>query len=409
MSGKTFRNILTLTSQFAFCGLPIRLDSYVGCSFKCHYCFAWHRGGATAIQKIRAAHPRALERVFEWTFDRPREKAGIVGQFLWRRVPIHFGGMSDPFQPAENHFGVSRSFLGTLARYEYPVVLSTKSLLVSSVSMLPALQAMKHLVVQFSLCSTQDDIAAKYDGSAPAPSRILRTIELLSKAGIPVTVRWQPFIPGASENPQEFVERVVSAGALHVGLEHLKVPVEGKSGLALELQHSSGVDFGTVYRRMSAMRDGRELVLRPIDKIEVSLEARSACRTRGITFGAADNEIQYLSDTNCCCSGVDQFPGFENWFKHQVGFAVRKCIGKPITYQSIAHEWAPAGSIDRFLNSRTRLAARTGVEGTLRNHLRHRWNTLGAPGNPRSFLGVVSTERRTSAGNLVYEWSHRST
>src|SRR5689334_25189631 len=110
-----------------------------------------------------------------------------------------------------------------------------------------------------------------------------------------------------------------------------------------------------------------------------------------MTFGAADNEFQYLSDTECCCSGVDQFPGFGNWSKHQIGHAIRKCRNQPIVYDSITPEWSPEGSIDRYLNSRCRLSNQTMSLGTLRDHVRRRWNNPTATGSPSSFYGISPT------------------
>jgi hypothetical protein len=126
-----------------------------------------------------------------------------------------------------------------------------------------------------------------------------------------------------------------------------------------------------------------------------------------MTFGAADNEFQYLSDTSCCCSGVDQFSGFENWFRHQIGFAVRQSKGKQVSIESIANEWVPSGSIDRYLNSHSRLSRQTGVSGTVDNHIRARWSRPDAPGSPTSFFGVFpvqSKQERSPTGQLLYDW-----
>src|SRR5438270_3698567 len=85
---------LSLTSQFFFCGLPLRLDSYRGCAFQCSFCYARYRGGNTPDDSIVPADPKTLERVFQRTF-REEQPPGVIGQFLRRSVPIHFGGMSD--------------------------------------------------------------------------------------------------------------------------------------------------------------------------------------------------------------------------------------------------------------------------------------------------------------------------
>lgn len=261
-----------------------------------------------------------------------------------------------------------------------------------------------HVVVQFSFCSTRDSTAAKFEPHSPPPSELLETMLTLSKAGIKVTCRWQPFIPGFSEDAEEFASRVSSSGCRHVGLEHLKIPVERNHPLWHDLIKASKRDFHFDFKSIQAPRDGREYVLPARAKLPAIVETSKAVRSRQMTFGAADNEFQYMSDTGCCCSGVDQFPGFENWFRHQIGYAVRKCRGKRITYDSISKEWTPAGSIDRFLNSRSRLSSRSKHAGSVRDHVLNRWNIAGAPGCPISFYGVVATPELTSCGNKVYAW-----
>ena len=329
----------------------------------------------------------------------------MIGQFLRRRVPVHFGGMSDPFQPAELRHEVTASFLETLAKYRYPTVLSTRGALVSSAPYIAVLQRVRNVVVQFSICSTRDEVAKKFEPWANSPSELLRAMETLSKNGVFVTCRWQPYIPGMSETAEEFVSRIASAGGRHVALEHLKVPVERNHPLWFQLNHAAGLDFHAVYQRLNALHDGREYVLPPAVKLPVVMETAREVRARGMTFGAADNEFQYLSDTDCCCSGVDQFPGFENWFRHQIGYAIRKCRGKRITLASVSGEWTPEGSIDRFLNSRSRLSKRSKSSGSVTEHVRARWNNPAAPGNPLSFYGIVRTPEVTSAGNKVYAWN----
>jgi len=407
MAQPLFTNPLTLTSQFSFCGLPLRLDSYAGCAFRCTFCFARFRGGNSFGDIVRPADAAALDRMFGRVFESDGLRPAIIGQFLKHRVPVHFGGMSDPFQPAELRHRVTASFLRTLARYEYPTVLSTRSKLVASERYIALLKRIGRVVVQFSFCSTRDRVAAKFEPYSASPSELLKTMSILSSNKIRVTCRWQPYIPGISEPAEEFASRVSSTGCHHVALEHLKIPVERNHPLWGDLIQAAGRDFHSEYKSMKAPRDGREYVLPPHDKLPAILETARAVRARRMTFGAADNEFQYMSDTGCCCSGVDQFPGFENWFKHQIGCAIRKCMGKRITYDSVSREWTPIGSIDRFLNSRSRLSKRTEFAGSVRDHLRVRWNNAKSPGSPASFYGVVASSQFTSSGNKIYIWDDK--
>src|SRR5262249_17574298 len=214
--------------------------------------------------------------------------------------------------------------LKTLIRYQYPTVLSTRSALVSRPPYIDLLKDLKPAVVQFSFSSTVDTTAARVEPHATRPSVLLRAGEALSKHGVVVTCRWQPYIPAVSETPRDFVPLVATTGCRHLAFEHLKVPVERSNPLWHEFTAGTERDLFGEYQLAGAHRDGREWVLPAAAKLKTVLETRILTHRQGMTFGAADNEFQYLSDTGCCCSGVDQFPGFEGWFRHQIGFIVRE-------------------------------------------------------------------------------------
>jgi DNA repair photolyase len=330
----------------------------------------------------------------------------VVAEFLRRRVPIHFGGMSDPLQPAEEQHHVTASILRSLAGFQYPTVLSTRSALPGKQPYLGLLLELGNVVVQFSFSTTEDARAIRVEPHATPPSILLKTMECLSRHNVKVTCRWQPYIPGVSEAPEEFVGRVAATGCRHLAFEHLKVPVETSNSLWTSFTEGTQRDFFAEYKLKGAHRDGRELVLPPSEKFARILSVRSFTHKFGMTFGAADNEFQYLSDTGCCCSGVDQFEGFENWFRHQIGHAVRSRMGSQLDYSVLEKEWAPSGSIDRFLNSHSRISGHNQSQGTIRDHVRERWCRPNSPGSPLSFFGV----KRKACGQVgndqctQYEW-----
>jgi hypothetical protein len=193
-----------------------------------------------------------------------------------------------------------------------------------------------------------------------------------------------------------------------VAIEHLKLPVEQNHPLWTKLLAGAGRDLRADYEQAGAKRDGRELVLPSAVKLPTILELRDAVRESGISLGVADNELQYMSDSDCCCNGVDRFPGFEGWFKHQIAHAVRRCRRKRIVYGAIAPYWVPEGSVDRWLNSRSRIGHLRDNGGSLKDHIRLRWNNPHGPFSPASFFGVQPTEEFTSAGFRVFEWSHEA-
>jgi DNA repair photolyase len=334
------------------------------------------------------------------SIKKQRFENGIVAQFLRRRVPIHFGGMSDPFQPAERRWRVTQAALKILAEYNYPTVISTRGEMVAEPEYLALLRDVGRVVVQFSFSTTRDDVAARIEPYATRPSVLLRVMEKLNHASIHTTCRWQPYIPGISEAPEEFVSVLVRTGTRHISMEHLKLPVERRPATLRVLNHAAGTDFWEAYRRSGAYRDGRELVLPCERKAAIVREARTIVHRFGLSFGAADNEFQHLSDFDCCCSGVDQFEGFHNWFRHQIGYAIKKSKGRNIRYKSIEHEWCPTGAINRYLNSKSRLVDSA---ATIKDLIRERWNDVKHPTGPAAFYGVRPTDRRDPSGMVVYE------
>lgn len=398
-----YKTPIGLTSQFSFCGLPFRLDTYAGCALSCTYCFARLRGGNADTKKIRIADTKQIINKFENSIKKPELTTGILSELIRSRSPLHFGGMSDPFQPIEKTFKVSLTILKYLAQIQYPVVISTKSVLVSDDEYLSVLKSNPNVVVQFSFSTTIDSISRIVEPYSYKPSEILKSIYKLSNNGIKTTARWQPFIPEVSEEPRLFISTVAGVGVKHLGFEHLKLPVEKDNPLWKKLSTNLHFDIRQYYAQNSSLNDGREFVLPPKLKIEKALEVKSELANRDITFGSADNEIQFLSDTNCCCSGVDQFEGFENWNKFQIAHAVKLSAGEEINFDLIANEWRPVGSIDKYLNSKTRINKKSGFN-RIEDYIIDRWENLNSSFNPTKFYGVKDSGRRDSNGFRIFEW-----
>jgi DNA repair photolyase len=345
-------------------------------------------------KRIIPTLPSFLAHAFERADD---GSSSVIAQALRRRVPIHFGGMSDPFQPAEQRHRVTLEFLKILSNRKYPTIISTKGELAADLTYLSLLKANPNTIVQVSLVSTSDGNAKLIEPHATAPTKLLRLMERLSEAGVIVTCRLQPYLGDVSGQIRNYAATVASAGAKQISIEHLKVPIERVHNPIIEAARES-------YLKLGARRDGREYVLPASIKRATLFEMRNECRRAGIYFGSADNDFQFLSDSWACCSGADLFPGFENYYRFQIAYAVRKSVGRDIRLAIIDDEWRPSGSIDRYLNSKTRMSFRVGIPGTVDAHINYRWNSPAAPGSPTSFAGVIATERFDDNGNRIYTW-----
>ncbi len=214
------------SSLFAFCGLPLRLDSYKGCGFRCSYCFARAREEVSGSPQIKPADPELLSRYLKRVFVEKREDLSVVSKCLLRRMPVHFGVMGDPFQPVERRHRISLHYLRALLEYQYPVVISTRGYMIAESPYIDILRNHGAVVVRMSLSTTDDKQSLMTERSEASPSRILRAMEKLRSAGIRVTCRWQPFIPTISEDPRLFAERVAAAGCEQCSFEFLRLPRE---------------------------------------------------------------------------------------------------------------------------------------------------------------------------------------
>ncbi|MGZ4401531.1 MAG: radical SAM protein [Gaiellaceae bacterium] len=385
---------LAPTSQFYFCSLPLRLDSYAGCGFGCSYCFAAVRGGSSGSQRGSIEPDQLLRRLRRLEHAEPRS---VVDEFLAQRQPLHLGGMSDPFMPQERDQQVTLRILEILAKYDYPTVISTKGDLYGSLPYLDVLRA-GNFFVQASLSTLDDELAGQIERGAPSPSARLRALETARHNGVPTSVRHQPVLPNREQEIELVIGAAASAGALHYAAEFLKLGVEQSPRQALLVDALPGVDG---FHRSAGNRVGREWILPVGRRLPWLHEARSIAHSTGLSFGAADTDLLPMSDGEVCCSGADLHlhdPGRS--FKRNYLAAVRSAqygIVEPTTIQG---EWTPQRSLARFVNSRSRIVGTRGA--VMADYLERNWNGRNNGPSPGMFHGVESTGEYDSDGFRTY-------
>ena len=394
-----YKNPLSITSQFSFCGMPFRLDTYSGCSFNCIYCYSHKRGGNSEFDKIKIADPDRIIKTFENALNKPTITTGLVSQYIRRKMPIHFGGMSDPFQHAEEKIGVSYKVLKYLCSIEYPVVISTKSTLIASEKYLSLLKGNRNVIVQYSF-STLNKVNSKFlEPNCDAPFKRLEAIKILSNSGVNTTIRLQPFIVGLTESPVDFVSAISETGVKHLTIEFLKLPIDNTTAWHQSLKPLAPTkDF---YLKQNSKVIGRELTLLPKLKLEIIRELKNELSKHKISLGIGDNELQHFSDTLCCC-GIDQFIGFENWNTCQFSYALKKTIGNKLHFDIIKNEWSPDGAIDKHLNSKSRIKKTDGIN-TVSSYLTDRWNKINSDFNPSKYYGVKYSGNKDENGFCIFE------
>jgi DNA repair photolyase len=202
------------------------LNPYRGCEHGCIYCFARPSHSYLTLSpgldfetKIRAKGN--LAEVLRAELAKP----GYVPQ------PINIGSNTDPYQPIEKKWRLTRAALEVLAECRHPCTLVTKNALVERDLDILSAMARRNLVQVFvSVNSLDNHLAAKLEPRASAPHRRIKAIGALADAGVPVGVLVAPIIPALNDKDMEAVlERAAAAGARCAGYTTLRLPWELKA------------------------------------------------------------------------------------------------------------------------------------------------------------------------------------
>jgi DNA repair photolyase len=216
------------------------INPYVGCAFGCAYCYARyaHRYAAERLSDSSASGDGARNELADmpsWlAFERrifvKREAGAVLRRELRRpskfralqRETVVIGTATDPYQPAERHFRITRGVLETLAEQRgLSVTIITKSPLVTrDVDLLLRIAARSRLSVHVSLITADRDLARRLEPRAPTPEARLRAIARLRANGIEVGVNVMPVLPGITDSPhllEALVRSVAEANASYLG------------------------------------------------------------------------------------------------------------------------------------------------------------------------------------------------
>lgn len=208
-------------------GMPFwSLNPYVGCEFGCTYCYARyaHRyvverandAGRISDEALGAYRQSSNWEVFERQIFVKRREAvlealtrdlGRVHQWKRRGVvyPIVIGTATDPYQPAERRFEITRAVLERLLDERgLGIGIITKSPLVQrDIDLLVALQRRHRVSVYVSLISTDAEIIKLFEARSPMPHVRLRTLHRLVQAGLNAGLMVAPVLPGITDTGEQ--------------------------------------------------------------------------------------------------------------------------------------------------------------------------------------------------------------
>src|ERR1044071_1618672 len=190
-------------------GMPFdwSLNPYTGCAHRCTFCYV---------------------RTFEARDDRPsddrygrsiRIKVNVadvlrreLGRPSWARECVAIGAATDPYQPAEGRYRLTRACIEALGEARTPFSIITRGpMIVRDVDVLVEAARRSSVSITFSIPTLDEDVWRKTEPSTAHPRQRLRAIKELTDAGIDARVGMAPILPGVSDRPEQLAEVVRAA------------------------------------------------------------------------------------------------------------------------------------------------------------------------------------------------------
>lgn len=231
------------------------LNAYRGCEHGCIYCYARPSHAYMNLSPGLDFESKLFAKPDAATLLRTE-----LSKPSYQCSPIALGANTDPYQPIEREWQITRQILEVLASCKHPCSIITKSALVERDIDLLAQLARDNLVKVFISITTLDpELARKMEPRAASPRRRLQAVRTLNEAGVPCGVMVAPVIPFLTDSELENVLQAAHEhGARNAGYTLLRLPYEVKSLFKDWLATHFPLKAEHVMSRMREMRGGRE-------------------------------------------------------------------------------------------------------------------------------------------------------
>jgi DNA repair photolyase len=201
------------------------INPYRGCEHGCIYCFARPTHAFLGLSPGLDFESRLLVKP-----DAARLLKDELADPKYRCDIIAMGTNTDPYQPIEKDYRITRQILEVLSAHDHPVSIVTKSaLILRDLDILSSMAGRGLAAVGVSVTTLDRGLARRMEPRAATPARRLETIRALTEAGVPTAVMAAPMIPALNDMELErILEASVGAGARAAGYVLLRLPLEIK-------------------------------------------------------------------------------------------------------------------------------------------------------------------------------------
>lgn len=314
---------LNVSSKFAICGLPIRVDTYKNCSFGCIYCFSNNRKICEFEKTFQIANLESVSKRLNRIFNKGEcDSTNFLDTLIAQGITWHCGGMSDPFQPIEGKYHITKQLVDICNQYGISILFSTKTDNIYGAEVRPDLHT-------FQLSISNTDNRKDIERGVPDIEKRYKFYRELKAAGFRVGIRIQPFIPDVST--LDIVKMFHDAD--NFTLEGIKLVPQNKEHKE-EVLRTLGMDQGQ-FVQMGLLN------LKPEIRMEMYKPFIEYFEAHGIPFSIADNDMHHIGTNLCCCGDrlVTRSTTFNNT-------AMCKLYGKCYAKEQIDHELFESGVRD---------------------------------------------------------------
>ncbi|MGZ7000416.1 MAG: radical SAM protein, partial [Acidimicrobiia bacterium] len=192
-------------------GMPFgwSLNPYMGCAHRCTFCY---------VRSFEARADRPADDRYGTSIRVKTNVAEVLRRELarasWEREPVAIGAATDPYQPAEGRYRLTRGCIEALADAANPFAVITRGpLIVRDLDVLAAAARVADVSVTFSIPTLDEEIWRRTEPGTAPPRQRMRALKRLVDAGIRTGVGMAPILPGLTDRPELLAEVVRAARA----------------------------------------------------------------------------------------------------------------------------------------------------------------------------------------------------
>lgn len=399
------------TGEIADCSMPMTMDTYSNCSYKCKYCFsqfqrALGRCGKQYLKnEVHWVNPEKVKRIFT------NPESSQFGEYIKARKVMQWGGLSDQFDENERKYGVTLELLRFFREIDYPISFSTKATWwLDDKRYTELFKDNPNWNVKFSIITLDEQKSKIIETGVDSPKKRLEAIQKfteLNSGG--ATLRLRPFIIGISTPTYlDLIKEAHKRGATALSTEFLCL--EQRSNVLKEKIHYfnelCGFDLMQFYKKYS-IQSGYLRLNRNVKRPFVQ-KMKNLCDEIGMRFYISDSHFKELSCNGSCCG----LP--ENWNYSRGQWTQALMIAKKkgfVKYLDVNEEinkyfshflWAKADGYNCCSSEK-----RAFFDGmTMAQYMRYLWNSPNQGQSPyKLFEGVLKPNGQDENGDLIYYYN----